>query len=364
MDLVQLATLALGAGFVAVVLSSLRQRRTLEFRARLFELIGTAARRGLPLAPVLRRMGESTAGGPGRALRVLAARLDEGEPLGEALEESLPAGTVPAELLATIHSAEGTAALQPVLRELAENAAGVQRAQDRLVTALAYPSLLAVGLIGTYATTESLLDELPAGFGPDGSATAIATHVLAILLWTALTVALLAQSNALHGRVRDLVVRLARRTPGCRELLRIEAASRVLRVAGALSSTGLPLGDILRRAAHATRHGGIRHGMLQAARAADEGGTPAEVWARSGLPDFAIAFASLAVGAAPAEVGRRLCGASLACERRVARGLARTLGLVQPVAIAVLGALVALHFGLVIEHVQSAQFMSTGDAPW
>lgn len=364
MDFVHIATLVLGAGLVWVVATSIRRRWRLELRARVFELVGAAARRGLPLGPAIRRMADGTPGSNGLALRQLADRLDAGEPFAASFEAALPAGTLPAEVIATIRASEGTSALQDTLENLARSADQIQRAQERIATALAYPSLLAVALIGTYAMTDRLLSQLPEGAGSPGGVAVVGTYVAAIVMWSALALALASQSSGLRGRLHDALVAVARRIPGLGKALYLDASSRVLRVAAALSAAGLPLGEILRRAANATCHVTVRDGILDAARSAD-GGMPADqVWRRSGLPEFAVEFASLATRAEPAEIARRLRQAAQACDRRVHRGVSRAIAAIQPAAIAVFGVLIALHFAMVVEHVQNSRMMTPGGAPW
>lgn len=363
MDLAHLATAALGIGLALAIVTSWRRRTRLELRHRILELIGAATRRGLPLAPALRRLGEATADPRGGSLRELADRLEAGEPFAAACDATLPRDTLPAETLAMIRATEGTAAMPGALARLAPSVDPTRDAHARVAVALAYPTLLALALIGTYATTRILLDELPRSATGSGGMAVFGEHVAAIMLWAGLGIVIAVQCTGLRGRMAGALPAAVRCLPGFRRILWIHGASQVLRTAAALSAAALPLGEILRRAAHTTSDRQLHRAVLRAARAADEGRAPAEVWQQSGLPEFAIAFASAGSGTAPAEFARRLHRAASACDRRVERGVTRAIAVLQPAAIAVFGVLIAIHFATVIQHVQWSRSFA-GGSPW
>lgn len=364
MDAVRFSTLLLGVALFWILATAARRRDRLELRARIFEVVGAATRRGLALAPVLQRMGDALGPRKGASLRDLAQRLDSGESFGPAIERALPKGTLPPEVLSTILAADGTPALQELLANLASSTSYAQRAQDRIATALAYPTLLAVALLGTYVTTQSMLDELPAKVLETGPTSTLLSNLLAVVLWGGLGIAVVARFGGQGGVVYRFIHRQFRSLPAIGRLFRLEAAARVLRVAAGLSAAGLPLGEILRRAAHATRDVDVRSGILHAARCADEGMPPVEVWRHTRLPEFAVAFASLATGGGPLAVAERLRNAAFACERRMDRGVSRLLAWVQPATIALFGVLIAMHFAMVIQHMESSRLLNPGGTPW
>ena len=108
MNPVLFGTLLAAVALVLLVASSVRRRSHRELRARLFEMIAAAARRGVPIAPSIQRMADAERGMTRESLRAFAVRLDSGESIGSALAASMPGGTVPPDVLAAVGATEGT----------------------------------------------------------------------------------------------------------------------------------------------------------------------------------------------------------------------------------------------------------------
>lgn len=347
---------------VLLLAGSTRRRGQRDLRSRLFEIVAAAARRGVPIAPAIRRMAEAERGRNREALATFATRLDSGESVGTALAASMPAGIVPRDVLAAVRSTEGTKAQRATLESLVNPDEPMQNSRDQFSMALAYPALLAVSLVGVHVTTGSLFDTFAlSGPGFASNMSAVVVHLVALVLWTLLGFAIVGNVSMVRGRVSRFVAWLSTRLPFFGTIVYVAASARVLRATAALASAGLPLGEILRRGSRATGIVELRRSVAAAGDRADQGASSDEVWHATGLPDQAIALAELAAGADPQEVGRRLRAAANACERRVDRGLHRTLAILQPALIAFFGALIAAQFAMVFDKLQN---LSVGNSGW
>ncbi|MFO1054294.1 MAG: type II secretion system F family protein [Planctomycetota bacterium] len=354
MNSVLVGILLAAIALIVLVGSSLRRRSQRELRSRIFEIVAAAVRRAVPISPAIRRMAQSESGLAKQSLEEFAERLDAGESVGTALASSLPAGTIPRDVLAAIRSTEGTPAHRRTLIALAGSEDRVQSAQDKLSMALAYPALLAVSLVGVQASTGSLFDAFRnAGPGVQVGLSSIAVHLVALGLWTMLGFAIVGNLSSVRSRANRLMAMIAARLPFIGPIYTTAASARVLRAASALAAGGMPFGEMLRRASRATGMIRLRREVAAAADHADTGASSDDVWHRTGLPDYAVALAELAVGSDPHEIGRRLQVAAEACDRRVDRSVHRALGLLQPAVIVVIGALIASQFAMVFDRLQN-----------
>ncbi|MBK8976341.1 MAG: type II secretion system F family protein [Planctomycetes bacterium] len=345
---------------------SLRRNGHQELRAKILEVVGAAARRELPLGPIIERMARTARGDARRALSRLATLLQDGTPIAQALDEALPPRTLPAHLLRTLQSVEGTSGLRHTLVSLSgQRGNGGLRIWDRLSLALAYPSLLAVMLAGLYVTTESLTgqDALAAGARQTADASGAVAQGAALALCGALAVALLGYLAGSRGALHAALDRLIALLPGSRRLAVESAAGRLLRTAAHLTGSRVPLGTLLRRAAPAAGHVDLERSALDAAEAADEGETPEEVWHRTGIPTHAAALIALTTSGDPRQLASRMHTAAAACERRVERSVDRLVSLIQPLAVVFFGSLIAIHFATVFARLEAAR-AAVGGMPW
>lgn len=367
---IQKGFVALAGALLWLCWMSMRSRSHSELRAKVLEVVAAAARRDLPLAPALERMAKGARGKARHTLEQLSSRLRDGVPVWQALDESLPHRSLPVYLIDTLRSVEGTAGLRPALASLAIAKERALRVRDRLSMALAYPSLLAVMLVGLFVTTETLLDQdaLAAeatGVAGDGG-TALsesAAEGSALLLCGALAVALLSYVAGSRSQLRSLLDHFANWLPWTRRLGREAATGRMLRIAAHLTRAEVPLGAMLRRVAPATGKAELEISARAAADAADAGAPVEEVWRTCGLPNHAAVRLSVCPHGHPGQLADRMLAAADACDRRVERSVERAIGIVQPAALLFFGALIAMHFASVISVVDSQRY-AQGGLPW
>ena len=208
-------------GFVALIVtllwSSLFAVRTrIEFRARLCEALAAAARRGLPLRPVLVAAQNDFRGARRRALARACAALDDGLPIHEACRR---AGRryFPREALAGIAIAEGGASFPSALQAAAVDSERSLDMRHRSLLVLAYPAvLIAVVPVVLYASNKlaSVIESLGLANTRAGDWIALSQTVGQAGFWA---VAVLAGSWLFLGRWLPY--------PG-RRLLRAERALR------------------------------------------------------------------------------------------------------------------------------------------
>ncbi len=351
-----------------LMMLAIRRSGHSEIRARILEVIATAARRGLALAPAVERLARAQTGANGRMLQALADRLANGSPIGTALEETLPSRMVPAHVLATLRSVEGTPGMRPALAGLAESKERVLRIHDRVSMALAYPSLLAVMMIGLYITTETLLGTDAQAAARETQArpgTEVAAGGAAIVLWAALAFAFAVYLAGARGRMHDLLQQAIERIPPLRRLLHTAGCARMLRTAANLTSSGVPLATVLERAAPSSGVPSLVASARRAATLAAEGTAPSDVWQTSGLPPFASAIVSLSAGSSPRHLARRMRSAAATCDRRVERVVDRAVSVLQPATVLFFGGLIAIHFATVFARIDAARLAATNGAlPW
>lgn len=132
--LVALMATLLWSGLFAV-------RTRIEFRARLCEALAAAARRGMPLRPVLVAAQSDFRGARGRALARACTALDDGLPFHEACRR---AGRryFPRDALAGIAVAEGSASFPSALQAAAVDSERALDMRHRSLLVLAYPAVL------------------------------------------------------------------------------------------------------------------------------------------------------------------------------------------------------------------------------
>ena len=134
-----LGLVALMATLLWISLFQVRTR--IEFRARLCEVLAAAARRGMPLQPVLVAAQSDFRGARGRALARVCTALDDGLPMHEACRR---AGRryFPRDVLAGIAVAEGSASFPSALQAAAIDSERALDMRHRSLLALAYPAVL------------------------------------------------------------------------------------------------------------------------------------------------------------------------------------------------------------------------------
>lgn len=303
-----------------IFLLAFHARRTLEFRARLLELMAKATEHGLPLPALFERAKVAHRGRRRRALERMHARLRAGATVSAACT----AGGFSPDAVAPIAAAEGTGALPRALSAVAGRSAHALLARHRLLLTLIYPVLLVVVL----ATTIELLPQVYDSMEQPSPA----FHHAAV--WLERVVLSLGAAVVLWWFV------LRRFLP----VSRLRRAEGVLDTVATALSAGLPLAASLRRAGHGD------------AAVRVEAGAPLEsVVAILRLPGFAARRFMLSPTA------DALAHAAEECGRRHRARTDRLLGWVYPVSLLLLGTVAALYFAGILQfsNVVRAEIM-----PW
>jgi type II secretory pathway component PulF len=316
-----------------VVVRVFRARRRIETRSRLLELLSRATRRGLSLVPLLERASREERGHRGGLVRDLAARIDAGESLGEAMRHA-GRRLAPFHVSAAISAAEGSARLPETLGSLAESDHLELGRRHRLGLIFLYPALILLVLASNRGL--GVLQEVSAALEVPGPSMDARMWCLAI------SVAIAA------GILLTVILRWVGCMPGGRLL----ASGRLLRGLSTLLAAGVPLGDAMRRAGGASGSALMSWRARRAAAALDAGGSASEMWRRTGLSR--VATTRLA-----AEDGRHLAATLVEtariCDRRHEDRAERSLHLIYPTVLLVAGALVAVEFAGIFRLLGHAQ---------
>ena len=141
----------------AVAVAGILERRRMEFRARLCEVMARAAGRGLSLIPLLEHAEKEHRGRRHKALAGILGRMRAGSPLSESL--AFAPSMFPPTVVSAVRAAEGTGALAGVLADQASDAAGVLAARQRALLAVLYPAFLCVVLLVTHGFWVAFVDD-------------------------------------------------------------------------------------------------------------------------------------------------------------------------------------------------------------
>ncbi len=251
----------------------------------------------------------------------LAGSLEEGEPLGSALEKA-GRRIAPRFAARAVAAVDGTGALPAVLEDLARETTRGLAFRHRAFLGIFYPLLLLPFLPVLHSRIGSLAASAAGGWPkllPD--------HLLPF----AVAAAALVLGLALF-RLTPVLPRP--RWPGGRGP-RAAARARVLLVTGRLLREGLSLPEALRRAAGAAGRRGPRRRVLRAAARIEGGTPPGRAWP--------------ALGGEGSPGPETLLGKAEETAELVRRRTDRALLLVHPLALVVFGTLLFLEFrGLVV----------------
>jgi len=310
-----------------------RTRKRRESRSRLLEVLARAARRGVPLPPIVTHVAAETPGENGHWIRRTAEALGNGASLGEALAAT-DRNWVPRHIAEAVTAAEGTDRLPDTLDALViEDRRGLAH-RHRMGALLLYPAVVLVlvtlspGLLAVRRTALALDAPVPPAW---------------------ITTVSLAVAGLLVG---GLVFGSLLRRLGVMPLTGLRSSARLLRTAGTLLVAGLPLGETLRRAGSVSGNVWLSLRARRAGRAVDRGDAPAEAWTSLRLPAFARARLLAAEGA---RLTTALAESAEICEERYEAANERLQRLGYPLALLVVGALVAVHFAGVFRFIGSVQ---------
>ena len=318
----------------AVATGGVIGRRRMEFRARLCEVMARAAGRGLSLIPLLEHAEKEHRGQGRKTLAGILQRMRAGSPLSESLASAPSA--FPPQVVCAVRAAEGTAALTGVLADQASDAMGVLAARQRALLAVLYPALLCAGVLATHGFWVVFMDEALLWYaGP--------RWVLQADVFSAVAVA------AVLTGVLALLVCL-RRFGSWRMLLpgaRLRGSERLLRSLSSLVPGHMPLHTALQGAAPSCGNRSVERGALRAADLLEQGGTPEDAWAATGLPESIRVRASACVPSSSARFGERLRSLADECARRHNALVDRLLRWLHPLSLLVIGVLLAFMLGAV-----------------
>ncbi|MCK6480841.1 MAG: type II secretion system F family protein [Planctomycetes bacterium] len=311
------------------------------FREQVLQVLAAAARRGESAGGALAAVAEEVGGRRRQAVLAVLERLDGGASLTESLAG--PGGRfLSPEEAAAVRAVEGTGRLADVLASSPGRSRDWADVRNRVAISIGYALLmLCIGwfltvfivpqffMIGSEIEYEAGLDAsgLPSeGGGPvrDMLARGLAElrfvlRAFPLLIKAGIGLSLLLvvlevfrRNPGLAVHMRSALVRL----PGVGRVVRLEAGGRVLRVMGILVSSGVPLHEVLSRAAPVSGVGTMEAGMEEAAISVAHGGPLARALEGAGLPAFATARLLAASAGPPDSFGRALGVLSAECEER------------------------------------------------
>ena len=321
-----------------------RLRGLAELRIRLFEALAAAARRGVPLGPLLERASEERRGAVRAALVRLAEDVENGVPLSDALAacRALRVSRVHA---AAIRAADGTPQIADALDAVGRDETAARARRHRTWGVAAYPLLIiALSLLLVRTCGERLqgvfesVDIAPVG------AWWMDIRLPSFLHGEGFGWTLIA-ATAVYVAYRFL---RAWGAPGARfiptwsllgEIPPFRGASRVAGAAAFLDALagqlrgGRPLPLAARAAATATRNRGVRRGALRLATAVEHGESASDAWDLVPVPASVRPRAALALARADAPVALERLAAE--CRGRCDLAVERRMRWLEPLGIAV-----------------------------
>jgi len=329
---------ALAAPFV---FGLLRRGRAVR-RAALFDVLALAACRGVPLAAPLHRAAAVAPPRRAVALQALAADLDAGRPLADALRDRLP-HEVPAVVAASLAAGERASRLPQALDDASAEASRDLASGHRLTLAAFYPALLFVGIALLHV---QVLTPRLGWFSPNELQDVASPFLPAV---TAVEAALVALGLAL------VCVPLVRRL---RPLVDGAASARFLRSVGLLLQAGCPAHAALLEGADAAGVARLARAARRAGARVADGASLADAWQT--LPLARAARERLAAASPTGLPGlvadvAAACDACDACDARAARRVERWVRWTVPVATVAAGLLVALDYAVLTEMLNAAR---------
>ena len=326
--------------------------------------LGMLIASGMPLLRALDILAqESGLPAAQRALyRRLSEDLREGTPLSAAMENNSPA--FPSLLAAAVRSAEGNGRLHEVCLRMAAYYEKEHRTARQVQGSLLYPAVLAVLVVAVtgvlvgfvlpqFAELFAGLESLP---WPTRLLFALCAAARAGWYWLVLAAALLALAArlALHAPgLRRRWDRLRLRVPFAGGLYRKICTARFARTLAGLYACGVPVLYSLQAACDTVRNAWIAGQFPQVLAAVRSGGTLSA--ALQGVDGFESKLAAaLQVGEETGRLDAMMNGISDTLDYEADQAAKQLLGLLEPLMIVVMGAVVALVVTAVILPLYSA----------
>ncbi len=336
-------------------------RASTELGGRILDLVVIATKWQQPLAPVLARAAGEARGAAKRRLTDVAARLQAGDGLADALHAG--AGRCFSEpTLAAVRAAEGGPQLAGVVQRLAVQRDAAQEVRHRALLAAGYPAMVAALLLGFQVLGGRLRPR------PDASLPAFEWPHVAIWLvsiaflaaWLGLALGRFTPQRGWAARVRGL---FAERVPVLGPRLTELGVARALDAAGAAIAAGQPLPAALRAAAPAAGAPRLEVGLRTAAVRLAAGADLGAALAGAPLPP-AVAVRLAAYQGDRAGLARLCGGLARELRRRLAEGFDAVLGWARPLAVLALGIVVALQLSALLGWLDAVRLRPMERAPW
>lgn len=339
--------------FLAIVAAAwfARGRAAAELRARLFEAMSAAVRRGVPLAPLVEHAAAERGRRTGASLRRLAEDLESGTSLAGALAHCR-ALRVPAPALAAIDASDGGPGLAGVLAAAARDTTTHLAVRHRAWGAAAYPLVVIAGLSWSASVSFPRLGEVfdSMDLVPPFSAWQVglptfSAEVLSLVLGVACSVVLLrglAAPFRSRGPVRAPRRGVLESIPPFRGPAKLAGSARFLDALAALVRAGEPLADAVRTAAPASGHRAVHLGALALADAVESGKSATVAWDRVPLAPSLRSRAVAACSRAPSEAASALERLAVECRARRDACAEARLRWAAPAGVLVAGTFVAL----------------------
>jgi general secretion pathway protein F len=317
----------------------------------LLDELSTLLGAGVSLAEALPSLASSYSRHP---LGPILARADQRVRAGASLSAALddPALSWPPYVVALMRASEASGEMAQSLRQGAEQMAHDLEAAHELRSALVYPAILVIA--GVVAVLIVFIGVIPRFAGllkgsraqiPDFSRSVIEfgvflqQHILWIAWGAAIMVAVVYWGLSQTG-VRKQALKLCARLPVIGDWLRCIDTGRWALVLGTLLESRVPMLDALRLAAEPILLDDMRRGVLNAARTVQEGGALShQLEAQPWFPDVRVNL--IRVGERAGELPKMLKTLGQ-IETQHARSLQRRLlAIVEPVAILIIGSVIA-----------------------
>ncbi|MES2161411.1 MAG: type II secretion system F family protein [Pseudomonadota bacterium] len=287
-------------------------------------------------------------------LGALAARLLRQVRAGSALSQALAGErAIPPFFAGLVRGAERGGTLGEGLHYLGDYLGRQAATRSKIIATLTYPAIVVVTALFALAFVLTVvIPEFAPLFAGEESKLPLVTRlvlwmselvttrlplIVALALGAPAAVALLARRVA---PVRQLLGRLAMRLPPVALALRLDVA-KTMRVLGALLASGVEVSEALTLAQAAAGAPALRRGLQQAARLVREGSSfSAALEAIAVVPESLTTL--LAVGERTGELGAATLRAATVLELETGRRVDRLIAVLNPIAVVVLGALIAL----------------------
>jgi type II secretory pathway component PulF len=337
----------------ALLLRAHRRRNADELRIRILESLAAAARRGVPLGPLLERASEERRGRVRGSLQRLADDVENGVPLADALEHCR-ALALPGAVAASIRAAQGTASLADALSSAARDETAARLRRHRTWGEAAYPILLLAILLPVALWASSVfarfrdvaesmeIDDPTPGWMHALWSIAVPLAPVAVLLAAVTLGYLLHRGRRAFGGARRLLPTWSPlgEVPPFRGPSRLAGAAAFLGALSAQVRGGVPLDQAALAAAVASRNLGVRRGARRMAEAVAQGEPSIVAWDRVPLPASIRPRAAGACSRAPGDAARSLDRLADECRARLQSAVDARVRWIAPAGIAIAAYLV------------------------